>query len=90
MSTNDITKGLFEKGPLGFLITGTTAVAFAASNLYVAGFSLALHHGLAAHFEILDYLRITPAWALPAALCYGIVYIYTIAAFEFPPLDPRF
>ena len=90
MSTNDITKGLFEKGPLAFLITGTTAVAFAASNLYVAGFSLALRHGLAAHFELLDYLRITPAWALPAALCYGIVYIYTIAALNFRPSIPGF
>jgi hypothetical protein len=62
-----------EKGPLALLITGTTVVAFAASNLFVFGLSIALHHDLASHFEILDWVRITPVWALPAALYCGIV-----------------
>jgi hypothetical protein len=36
----------------------------------VLGLSLALHHSLASYFEVVDYLQITPAWALPALLMY--------------------
>jgi len=60
-----------DKGPLAVIITGSTVAAFAASNLYVFGLSIALHHDLAIHFEVLDWVRITPAWALPAFLFYG-------------------
>jgi hypothetical protein len=75
MSSNEMVGGLSEKGPLALVITGTTVVAFAASNLYVFGVSIGLHHNLASHFEILDYVRITPAWALPA----GLVYLFIAA-----------
>jgi hypothetical protein len=67
-----------EKGPLGILITGTAIAAFAASNLYVFGLSLALNQSLAIHFEVLDYLQITPAWAFPAFILYGSIDLAAI------------
>lgn len=69
--------GLPEKSPLAFLITGAAVVAFAASNLFVFGVSLALHQNLSAYFEILDYVRITPAWAL-SALCYYCLMVFAV------------
>jgi len=58
------------KGKLGVLITGTAITAFAASSLYVLGLSISIHQSLASHFDILDYIQITPVWALPALVAF--------------------
>jgi hypothetical protein len=61
-----------DKNPLGLVITSTAIAAFTASNLYVFGLSLGLKETLATHFEVLDYIQITPAWALPAFILYVV------------------
>jgi hypothetical protein len=78
MESGGILHSMPEKSPLAFLITGAAVVAFAASNLFVFGVSIALHQDLALHFEILDYVRITPDWALPASLYYGVVTLFIL------------
>jgi hypothetical protein len=83
-----------EKGRLGALITGTGVAAFAASNLYVLGLSTALHQNLATYFEILDYVQLTPAWAVPGLLgLAGIISTFCLVNLlilsEFVPLKSR-
>jgi hypothetical protein len=41
---------------------------------------------LASHFEILDYVRITPAWGLPAVVVFGFIGVFSsIVAFFSKP-----
>src|SRR5215470_17775687 len=86
------------KGKLGVLITGTAITAFAASSLYVLGLSISIHQSLASHFDILDYIQITPVWALPALVAFllcalpGILFHFSfllddrIFRFPLPPI----
>jgi hypothetical protein len=46
-------------------VTGITIFAFAASSFYVFGLVLAIKEPLAIYFSPIDYLRITPSWAIP-------------------------
>jgi hypothetical protein len=78
MSEGESKLDLEEKGWLGVLITGSAVAAFLASNLYVFGLSSALDQNLANHFEILDYLQVTPAWGVPTLL--SLVLIMTVPA----------
>jgi len=78
-------KGIAEeigpKGTLSVLITGAAVTAFAASNLYILGLSLSIHQSLASYFEILDYIQITPAWALPGLLLSSLLALCLLIYF---------
>jgi hypothetical protein len=49
---------------LKIAFTSISAVVFLASLLFVSGFSIAVGHNLLSLFELTDYLRIAPGWAL--------------------------
>ncbi len=48
------------------LITFIGVACFTASLTYVAGLSAGLNQNLMGFFDLTDFLRITPAWAIPA------------------------
>lgn len=76
----------WKEDPLGLVITATAIAAFTASNLYVFGLSLTLDQALETHFEVLDYVQITPSWALPAFLLYAL---FDITAALLSALDTK-
>lgn len=47
------------------LISSIAAACFVASLLYVSGLGMGLQQNLFGYFDITDFLRITPAWAIP-------------------------
>jgi hypothetical protein len=56
------------------VVTGSAAVAFALSSLFVFGIGSALQASLAIYFSPGDYVRITPSWAIPP-LVLGALYL---------------
>jgi len=78
-----------EKGILGFVITGTAVAAFVGSNLYVMGLSITFHESVATYFDVLDYIQVTPAWAVPALVGSSVVFVLT-AVCVLPALGAQF
>jgi len=59
------------------IITLVTILAFAESAVYTIGLSSGLGVDLTPYMQPLDYVKITPAWAVPMCLVLSVFVVFT-------------
>lgn len=69
-------------------MTFLTVLIFAASLAFVAGICQTLGQNLFGLFDLADYLRIAPAWIIPAFGSYVLMIAAHFADYKDPVLEP--
>ncbi|MFY9988550.1 MAG: hypothetical protein WAK31_27600 [Chthoniobacterales bacterium] len=70
-------------------VTFLTILVFVASLAFVAGACKSLDQNMFGLFDLADYLRIAPAWLIPAFGSYLFMIASHFADYREPVLDPR-